>query len=364
MNDEVQKQADDKSSDAPKETKARLTVGQRLRAEREKLKVTWEDVYQDTRIPVVHLEAIENDNFEDIPSEGVLKGFVRNYSKFLKLNPDEVIGQLTENDPRREELTPVSFGRSIKGGFFRDMQGSAIIIGLAVFALVILIAAGAIWWFGTNQGERLGSVSEGSNGQIEESESVSSEDVNDSGSTTSGRQSEDSPQPLDPIDEPTIGSTYEDSSLQSLDAANAQVDEEETSEDGGELFNQPNRDNPSSIPFTDSEFGSPAGANSQGSEESEQQNSIGDVENPTEEQSHDLEFTFDDISWVQVTDGTGAQLVNGVQEAETELNLDGEAPFEVRLGKASAVKLLYRGEEVALGQYTERNNTAIFTLQP
>lgn len=359
MNDEVQKKADDKSSDAPKETKTRLTVGQRLRAEREKLEVTWEDVYQDTRIPVVHLEAIEHDNFEDIPSEGVLKGFVRNYSKFLKLDPDEIIGQLTENDPRMEELTPVSFGTSIKGGFFRDMQGSAIIIGLAVFALVILIAAGAIWWFGTNQGERQESVTEESNGQVEESESVSSDEVNDSGPTTSEVQSQESPQPLDPIDEPTIGSSYDDSSLPSLDSANAQVDE-----DGAELFNRPNLDNSSTIPLTDSEFDSPEEFTSQDSEDSEQLDSMGDEENPTEEQSHDLEFTFDDISWVQVTDGTGAQLVNGVQEAESELNLDGEAPFVVRLGKASAVKLLYRGEEVALGQYTQRNNTAVFTLQP
>lgn len=365
MNDEVQKQADDKLSDAPDETKNRLSVGQRLRAEREKMGVTWEDVYQDTRIPVVHLEAIEDDNFEDIPSEGVLKGFVRNYSKFLKLDPDELVDQLTESDPFEEVLTPVSMGRYNKvGGLFQDMQGSAIIIGLAVFAVVILISAVAIWWFGTNQGERLRSVGTDPNDPVEESESVSSEDTEDSTAVTLDVESQGSPQPLDHIEEPTIGSMSNDSIPPSPDSASSRMDEDETSQEGGELFNNPNLDSPSTIPFSDNLTDSSEEVLSQVPEESERMDSTEDEENSTEEQSHDLAFTFDDISWVQVTDGTGTVLVNGVQEAETELNLDGEAPFDVRLGKASAVKLLYRGEEVALEQYTGRNNTAIFTLQP
>lgn len=373
MNEEVRKQADDTPSSAQEETKTRLTVGQRLRAEREKMQVTWEDVYQDTRIPIVHLEALEDDKFEDLPSEGVVKGFIRNYSKFLKLDPDELIEQLTETDPRNEELTPVSFGKSIKkGGFFRDMQGSAIILGLAVFAFVILIAAVAIWWFGTNQGEQLRD-----SGEV--SQSVSTEDVDQDDPTTIDVPSPVPPQPSDPIDEPTIGSTTDGAESLSLDSTSTEEEavedfEEDADsegvgdfEEGGELFSTPN--NPTATTFPLNTAGDMDEATSQESEDAAQLDSTQSEGSSTEdssaeEESHDLEFTFDDISWVQVSDGTGTVLVNGVQEAETTLNLDGEAPFDIRIGKATAVKLLYRGEEVALGQYTQRNNTAIFTLQP
>lgn len=363
MNDEVQKEVDDNSSDRQEEAPSHLTLGQRLKAEREKLEVTWEDVYQDTRIPVAYLEALENDDFENMPSEGVLKGFVRNYSKFLKLDPDEIIGELSETDPLKEELIPVSFGKSVNRGFFRDMQGGAIIIGLAIFALVILITAGAIWWFGTNQGERPSNETAGPTGQVEEAQPTLSEDVDTETMATTEFETPTSQESADPIDEPPLGSITDQETSSPLDSSIPSQDQAEIGEEG-ELFNDPTRSDPSIFPLTDSESDSPEDVISQGSADSSQLDSQQETEVPTEEASHDLEFTFEDISWVQVTDGSGKVLVNGVQEANTELNLDGEAPFDIRLGKASGVKLLYRGEEVALGQYTRRNDAAVFTLQP
>lgn len=363
MNDEVQREVEEKSSDVQEETQSQISLGQRLKAEREKMEATWEDIYQDTRIPVRYLEAIENDDFESMPSEGVLKGFVRNYAKFLKLDPDEIIEQLNKTDPLKEELVSVSFRRSVNRGFFRDMQGGAIIIGLAVFALVILIAAGAIWWFGTNQGERLINQTAGPNGQVEEAQPTLSENVDTDTISTTEFETPTSQESADPNDEPPLGSITDQESSSPLDTSIPSLDQGEIAEEG-ELFNDPTQGDPSIFPPTDSESDSPEDDISQGLADSSQLDSQQDAEVPTEEASHDLEFTFEDITWVQVTDGSGAVLVNGVQEADTELNLDGEAPFDIRLGKASGVKLLYRGEEVALGQYTRRNNTAVFTLQP
>ena len=363
MNDEVKKEVDDNLSDRQQEAQSQFTLGQRLKAEREKMEATWEDVYQDTRIPVAYLEALENDDFENMPSEGVLKGFVRNYSKFLKLDPDEIIEELSETDPLKEELIPVSFGKSINRGFFRDMQGGAIIMGLAIFALGILITAGAIWWFGTSQGERPSNETAGPNGQIEEAQPTLSEDVDSDTMATTEFETPNSPESADPIDEPPLGSITDQQATSPLDSPIPSLEQGEVTEEG-ELFNDPTRVDPSIFPLTDNESDSPEDDISQGLEDANQSDSQQDAELATEEVSHDLEFTFEVISWVQVTDGIGDVLVNGVQEADTELNLDGEAPFDIRLGQASGVKLLYRGEEVELGQYTRQNNTAVFTLQP
>ncbi|MCY3883614.1 MAG: DUF4115 domain-containing protein [Gammaproteobacteria bacterium] len=362
MSEKGQEVADDSLSDAPEESQDQVTLGQLFRAEREKIGATWEDVYQDTRIPVSHLEAIESDDFENMPSEGILKGFVRNYSKFLNLDPDEMIERLTETDPHKEQLVPVSFAGSIKRGFFRDMQGSAIIVGLAIFALIVLITAVAIWWFGTNRGERADGSTTAPVETIEQNESTSTEGGDLEDSSSSDVVSPISPESASSDDESIDDSLTQESDPISIGSESVQQEPSEDSRDLNELFNETDSGSGTTLPFTDSEDD----LSQEESNGSENTDTI-DTQNeeiPTDDGSHDLEFTFDDITWVQVTDATGDVLVNGVQEADTELSLDGEAPFDIRLGNASAVKLLYRGEEVALGQYTGRNNAAEFTLQP
>lgn len=364
MSEEGQKVADNSLSDAQDESQDQVTLGQLFRAERERMDVTWEDVYQDTRIPVSHLEAIENDDFEEMPSEGILKGFVRNYSKFLKLDPDQMIEKLTESDPHNEQLVPVSFAGSIQRGFFRDMQGSAIIVGLAIFALIVLVAAVAIWWFGTNQGERANGGTTTPNEQIEQSESSSTDNGGLEDSNSSNGLSPISTEFSSSGDESSGDSSPQEDISSTTGSESFQLEASEDSQDPSELFDESDSGSVTTLPFTDGEVDPSQEAESEVSESAATFDQPQDEEISTEDESHDLEFTFDDITWVQVTDGSGNVLVNGVQEADTELNLDGEAPFDIRLGNASAVKLLYRGEEVALGQYTGRSNTAEFILQP
>jgi cytoskeleton protein RodZ len=68
-----------------------LTVGQYLRQEREKRKVTLDSVAKVTRITKENLEALEKDEFQAISAPVFVRGFLRNYATFLGLDPQELV---------------------------------------------------------------------------------------------------------------------------------------------------------------------------------------------------------------------------------------------------------------------------------
>lgn len=70
-----------------------LTVGQYLRQEREKRKVTLDSVAKVTRITKENLEALEKDEFQSIAAPVFVRGFLRNYATFLGLDRQELVAR-------------------------------------------------------------------------------------------------------------------------------------------------------------------------------------------------------------------------------------------------------------------------------
>lgn len=66
-------------------------------------------------------------------------------------------------------------------------------------------------------------------------------------------------------------------------------------------------------------------------------------------------------SWVEITDATGAQLEMDLIRGGSNKQYNGQPPFRVRLGRASAVELIFADQVVDLGPYT-RGNLASFTI--
>jgi len=70
-----------------------LTVGQYLRQEREKRKITLDSVAKVTRITKENLEALEKDEFQAISAPVIVRGFLRNYAIYLGLDPQELVAR-------------------------------------------------------------------------------------------------------------------------------------------------------------------------------------------------------------------------------------------------------------------------------
>src|SRR3990172_9050276 len=83
------------------------TLGRRLRQAREKMDVDLTQAAQATRIRRHYLEALENGEFELLPSSVQVRGFVRAYASFLNLNAAELLALLDpQPEPTPEEAAP------------------------------------------------------------------------------------------------------------------------------------------------------------------------------------------------------------------------------------------------------------------
>ncbi len=71
--------------------KTTITLGQRLKRARKKLKIELVDVELRTKIRSKYIEALENDDYINLPADAYTKGFVIRYAKFLDLNEQKAL---------------------------------------------------------------------------------------------------------------------------------------------------------------------------------------------------------------------------------------------------------------------------------
>jgi cytoskeleton protein RodZ len=70
------------------------TVGEQLKDERLRREMSLADIATDTRIPMRHLEAIENSEFGTLPGATYAVGFTRSYARCLDLDESRLITEL------------------------------------------------------------------------------------------------------------------------------------------------------------------------------------------------------------------------------------------------------------------------------
>ena len=68
-----------------------LRLGEILKAAREEQKITLEEVEEAIHIRRYVLEALEGNEFKKSPSPVITRGLIRNYAKYLNLDPIEAL---------------------------------------------------------------------------------------------------------------------------------------------------------------------------------------------------------------------------------------------------------------------------------
>lgn len=74
------------------------TIGQKLKAAREDQSLTFEKVFEATRIRIQYLQALEADDHSIMPSPVQARGYLRNYAEYLGLDVDQVLEELRETN--------------------------------------------------------------------------------------------------------------------------------------------------------------------------------------------------------------------------------------------------------------------------
>jgi cytoskeleton protein RodZ len=84
-----------------------MSIGTQLRQAREEQSLSLDQAAQATHIRLHYLEALESDKFESLPSTAQLRGFIRAYCDYLKLDSSELI-LLLDKDASSKPLKPVT----------------------------------------------------------------------------------------------------------------------------------------------------------------------------------------------------------------------------------------------------------------
>jgi len=112
-----------------------LSFGTWLRRQRELREISLREIADVTKISIRYLEALEQDRFDVLPAPVFAKGFLREYARYVGLDPDEVVNSyLTAQDEVEPADEPEPRRNPRRGGRLEKTSGL-----LLTFAVVILL---------------------------------------------------------------------------------------------------------------------------------------------------------------------------------------------------------------------------------
>ncbi len=124
-------------------------IGRTLRERRERLGLTLEEIERSTRIRANRLEALEAGEFDTLPSQVQVRGFLRNYADFLDLDPDEILSSYAALQDADDRSPRISLRRNKAGTAEIAKPGQPRrppITELVLSGVMVVAVAGVFLW--------------------------------------------------------------------------------------------------------------------------------------------------------------------------------------------------------------------------
>ena len=273
--------------------------GQALQAARESMEISVREVADVLNLPIATIEAIEVNDYENLPAAVFTRGYIRAYAKLLELDADAVVARFSANDNEIESAEADPSG--LWPGLLRTHP--QLVPGVAGLAALIGLISIAVWlWPATGEREPItAEAPPGIKAAVEEPEISIQQQI-----------------PVEPAAPSPSPDVQVESSIEIRPAT------------GEALIATTDLEPPSSQRIT------PTGGDR-------------------------LEFRFSEDCWVEIKSATGASLFSDLGRSGGSLELVGQAPFRILLGYAPGASMSFNAEAVALAPHT-RNNVANLVL--
>jgi cytoskeleton protein RodZ len=304
------------------------TAGALLRAAREAAGLPIDAVAQQLKLAPRQVTALEEDDYTHLPGRTFVRGFVRNYARFLRLDADTVLGALPAGAaapalaaPTLQQTAPTMGELPVS-----DHARPAVarwVIPLTLAAIVI--AAGLYEWLRPASDGR----PSGSKGPATVTERPAPPASGASPASPTPDVGTPPPNPVTSTPPPPPPSV------------------------AGTPLSNPLAPTPSVVTTV------PAGAATP--KEVPAANAIANAVGAHAADASRLVLAFRDYSWTEVKDRNGRVLVSRMNSGGTEQAVTGAPPLELVIGNAADVSVIYNGQPVDLAPHT-RQNVARFTL--
>lgn len=303
--------------------------GGALNAAREAQGLTVQEVAKQLRLGVKQIEALETDNFAALPEATIVKGFIRNYAKLLKIQSEPLVAAYIASKPEKEQhaytLNP---GINMKISEHKKSDVGRYFI----FTFLLLIAAG-IWFFYQNYVQKPSPVNPIPEivEALPELALPATERASGSGETYQ-LDMPDQAASEDSIASDNSENASAAANVESTDmAANDAVVSTDTLADAAE------------VPVTEAEQNSNQESRSEDS-------AVAPVPGKTR-----LAFTATQETWLSVVNASGKEVYNKILYAGNHDVIDVWNPAEIVVGNAHGATLIVDGKPIDLAPYTRIN---------
>ncbi len=364
----------------PADARTETGPGELLSRKREALGVTHQQVAVELHITMHYVRALEENAFEKLPGDVFVRGYIRAYAGFLKLDPQVLINVFNEYSGKRVVQDEIS---ATKAKRRRDKNLPWIIVSGVAF---IVIAAG-LWYFGSSgvpaptptpgaaiggQTQRpaaaAGSTIESANANVRFPAAApvappvtppvappALDGLQQVPATLPGQLT--TPAQAVPA-QPALTTPAPSNAGQALPAPTAPI----------QTTPQQSSPVPASSPSANPVLPTPPpppSTPSGGPQQPAQGSTIDDVArviNVDAGGEDVVQITFNGNSHVQVDDGNDTQIYNDMQEAGDVVLISGSAPFDILLGDASTTELRLNGSKVDFSSSIRIDNSARLTI--
>ena len=320
-----------------------------LVAARESLGLSQKEVADKLYLTTTFIRYIDAGEFDRIPKPAFVKGYLRSYARTVNLSGDEIVA-LYEAEQKAQVPEP-----EIRGVTEENVSSSAItgpvlqtgMIGLG--GLVVVVAL--VWWLVSEPEAPPPTVSQPSVQAPERPEPQQEDfdfvtpDSNGAEVTNDQLQEETRQDSIAPATATSTTAAQDFRPEEVTGLADVQVAEaEDPPVDDNEEPEVASQGEPEEIRFERTTDGN---------------RSYVTVDAGGFDQ---LELSFTDECWVEVEDDARGLVYYDLNRDGDVLTVYGTAPFEILLGKATGVEMIYNGRPLDVGPYISQDNTAKLTV--
>ena len=328
------------NTEATQDPQAAQSTGTRLRNAREQLGLSQQAVAERLCLKVSTVRDIEDDKAPASLASTFLRGYIRSYARLVHIPEEELLPILAKEVPVRvAKMAPM---QNMSLGKRRKKRDGWLMSFTWLVLFVVIGLTGAWWWQNHKaQQEEISTMADQSNAELNANDSNNSQNVP---LDTSGTQSQapdataDNSQPAPAADANAPAAMAQTAPAQTApDAQNNAV----VSPSQANVDNTATAANPATpaapLPTDQAAVTPTASPNA-------------------------LVMNFNADCWLEVTDSTGKKLFSGLQRKDGTLNLEGQAPYKLKIGAPAAVQIQFQGKPVDLSRFIRTNQVARLTL--
>lgn len=318
------------------------SVGKALREAREQLGLSVNDVANRIKFAARQIEALEADDYAQLPEAAFVRGFVRSYARLLELDPTQLVSGLPSSHTKTSAVQEVKSVEIPLPSAFSARRHNIILLSAG---LVIALSV-AIFMRMHDRAPEVAEPVAKTTVQPLDLQGVATESAiillpEQSQLPVSATLQTDSAAPALALPQ-SVNSAAVSSPQQTVRAAPVQAAPQPVPQQAVRIVPAPA---PAPVAQTAAQpkavSAAPASATVPPKVKAEA--------NPSE---HALRLEFDENAWVEVRDGNDNVLIGKMQRAGSLVRVTGKAPLLVTIGNAHAVRLFDNGKNIKLERYT------------